>query len=322
MQPTPPERPAPARPGVPSAIARSRRFRAIASIVLGFVLLALAFLLVARDREAVHLGVASLRNAPVPLIAAVIALPVLNLLLTSATFWVLTGRFGRVPFRDMTALIASSWLLSIAGMFGRIVFHKVIHGVPAAASFLVLLQAIICSAICVLVVLGAAILAGALHLAGVPFILFMLAPAALLGLAALALARAASSDHRWRWPAALALRYLDMAAWALRYALVFSILFGSITAVQSAALAAAAQAAMVLPIQLGLREWVIGLLATQLPAVGPSVAPTDLNPLSPGLMADLLNRAAELATALPLGAIATLWLIQQWVRRRPPSIPA
>jgi hypothetical protein len=91
-----------------------------------------------------------------------------------------------------------------------------------------------------------------------------------------------------------------------RYFVVFALLQRPLTIPEAAAIAAASQAAMQVPLVgngLGVREWAVGL-------VGP-VLPSWMNAASGGLSrglglsADLLNRGLELVTALPVGMACT-----------------
>lgn len=285
------------------------RVRAFALLLVGTVLLGAA-IRIALGAASSHQALHALAGASKLSVAALLGLPIANLILTAATFLVLTNRHGRVRMGEMTALISSSWLLSFVGMFGRIAYHKAMHGIPVRASARVLLEALACSGLCVLLLLGLTLVAQVAGLGGAPAFGLLALPA--LGfIAASVLLRRKPASNTWRWPAALAYRYLDMAVWAVRYSLVFALLFRPLTLVEAAGLAAAAQAAMLLPIQIGAREWVIGLLGTQL-ALSASGGGTDA--VSPGLLADLVNRAAELAVAVPLGVWATIWLIRRWRR--------
>ncbi|MCC6319918.1 MAG: hypothetical protein IT438_00595 [Phycisphaerales bacterium] len=303
------EAPDSAAPGLRRGRARSAILWSLVGVAL--VVAAVRIILRSHALEPAH---EALRAAPWWIFAAMVGLPLLNLLLTSATFQVLTNRYGRVGFVEMSALIAGSWLFSFVGMFGRIAYHRAIHRVPVRASVLVLVQALGCSFAGVLVLLGLALLirraglgdAATASVIAVP-------PTALLAAAGVMRARDPSA-HAWRWPAALALRYLDMAAWAARYLLLFTVLSRGVSVAEAAGFAAAAQVAMLVPIQIGLREWVIGLLGAGL---GVAPEPSLADSLGPGLLVDLINRAAELVVAIPLGVAAAVWLGVRWKAARP-----
>lgn len=290
----------------PGGMARVRS--SLLWLVLGLALVAVALRVVARS-PALDSGLDALRASPWWVFAGLLTLPLLNLLITSATFQVLTGRYGRVGFAEMAALIAGAWLFSFAGMFGRIVYHREIHGIPARASVLVLAQALGGSLVGVLLLLGLSLLAGAWRLDNASTAALLCVPVVFLAVVSAVVRARSPGGHGWRWSAALGLRYLDMAVWALRYLLLFSTLFGGVSVASAAGFAAAAQAAMLVPIQIGLREWVVGILGAGL-AVAPQ--PSLGASLGPGLLADLVNRLAELAVALPVGVLATVWLARRW----------
>jgi hypothetical protein len=89
--------------------------------------------------------------------------------------------------------------------------------------------------------------------------------------------------------------------WTLRYWVVFAIADSPVTMAQAAAVAAVSQVAMSVPLVgngLGLREWAVGLLRASLPAWYGVAAAS-----SAGLTADLVNRAAELLVAVPVGLL-------------------
>jgi hypothetical protein len=110
-----------------------------------------------------------------------------------------------------------------------------------------------------------------------------------------------------------------MAVWMLRYALVFGLIGRPLGPTSAAAIALGGQAAMVLPIQIGLREWVVGLTSTLLPESHTVAGAAAAASLSPGLLADLINRAAELAVSVPLGLAAAAVLYRRWTTRREPA---
>ena len=78
----------------------------------------------------------------------------------------------------------------------------------------------------------------------------------------------------------------------------------------------AAQAAALVPFLgngLGLTEWAVGLTAAALPSwMAGGVGPEQ----SVGLLAALVNRAAEVAVALPVGLVSAWWLSRRWKAAR------
>src|SRR5690349_14168311 len=95
----------PVHAGPKISSARGPRVRAFTLLFAGLVLVAAAVrtaISAAPSHEALH----ALSGAPRLSIALLLGLPLANLLLTAATFLVLTNRHGRVRMAEMTALIA------------------------------------------------------------------------------------------------------------------------------------------------------------------------------------------------------------------------
>ena len=109
---------------------------------------------------------------------------------------------------------------------------------------------------------------------------------------------------------AFAVRYLDTVVWIVRYAVAFSLIGHPISPIQATVFAAAAQLAMLVPFVgngLGVREWGIGLTLPLLEREAASAI---------GLTADLLNRAVEVMSAVPIGLICLGVLARQRHQRR------
>lgn len=307
--------------------------RALAAFIAGLLLLGIAIRVVLREHATLNAGLAALRAAPAWMLIAAIALPLVNLLCAAASFWVLTNRHGRVRFVEMLGLIGSAWLLNHLplrpGMIGRVAYHKFVHGISIRASLAVLLSALICAGIGMGVLLLITIVLHAMR-AGVALGIIILAAPIVLGLLAAHITRrrelaASAPTQHWRYPAAVAFRYLDVCCWAARYALVFALLGRPISPDAAAALSLASQTAMLSPIQLGLREWMVGLAASIVARSSPHASrharpalelPESLNALAPGLLADIVNRTAELSVAIPVGLLATVILYARFRRAR------
>jgi uncharacterized membrane protein YbhN (UPF0104 family) len=109
---------------------------------------------------------------------------------------------------------------------------------------------------------------------------------------------------------ALGARYADTLVWIVRYAVAFALIGRPITPMQATVFAAAAQLAMMMPLVgngLGVREWAIGL---SLPLMEKDAARTV------GLTADLLNRAAEVLSAVPIGIVCMVVLARERRKRK------
>ncbi len=297
---------------------------------VGLAALSAAIVAVASRSDDLDAAVRALGRAAPAWVALLLALPALNWLLTSAVLHGLTRAVGRVAPAEMTALVGAGWLLNYVplrvGLFGRLAYHAAFNGIPVVRSLRVLGEAIAAGLVAVLALLGACALGGE---RGTPWIAVALAaPLLTAGLAA-GLLRARARGYAL----AVLFRYLDVLVWSARYWVVFRVAGHTLSPAQAAALAAVVQIVMVVPFVgngLGLREWAVGLLTGVLPAwYG---ADAEGLTTGVGLAADLVNRAAEVAVAIPVGlaSIALLWrrvaragrerpITEPWARTRPPG---
>lgn len=284
----------PADPGPTTA---RPRWVGWAGFVLGVLLLVGAGAVLFSDPGSVVDLFGRLRAAPWWAVGFVLAGPLLNWLLVSACLWMLLRRHGPVGLGEMNALVGSAWLLNHLpmrpGLIGRVGYHKLVNGIRVRDA----VESTLWS-------LGLAGVAGGMGLAlavaippgsGAPTIgLVLIGPVVLVGAGAL-LARGVGRE-RWGWLlGALSARYADMGVWALRYAVVFWVMGIEMTPVQIVMVTAVSQIAQLVPIAgggLGLREWVVGLVA------GSMVQAFDA-----ALAGDLINRAAETVLVVPVGLI-------------------
>ena len=280
--------------------------------ILGLLLLAWALAAIWRDRASLQSAIASARTAPLWMPALLIALPLVSWACTSLLFLLLTRRYGPVRAAEMLTLIGAAWLLNYLplrpGMLGRIAYHKAVNHIAVRDSARVVVQAVVCTALAALLLAAAAGVSGrGMHAWPLAMPLLVLLPLAVV-------ARAKFIDP-WtpaRLPRsaalllAVAIRYVDMFLWAARYWLAFAIIGAPLPFAHAALVAAIAQIAMAAPVALGVREWVVGLFS----------AVTVV-----GLAADVLNRAAEIAGAIPVGLASLAWLAAKARRRTPPSSP-
>lgn len=287
-------------PGVPGTEKRTKRVRAIVGFALGVLLLTAAVWAVLRQGGTLGPVWAALRAAPFGVLVGVLVLPVFSTIATAGAFRALTSRYRDVPIGEMTALIATSGLLNYLplrpGMFGRIAYHRAVHGIAVRDSIRVVLEAMAVSAVALAALLTCAWVStrapGAWIWLGLP-----LAGAAALG-------AACRGTETGRWARALAWRYADMAAWASRYALAFAAIGGPLGLIDTMILTIASQAAMTIPISgngLGVREWAVGVVAALL-------GPAEDGVLTRALTAELVNRAAEVAVLAPLGLACSAWV--------------
>lgn len=282
---------APARLG---RILRSRG-RLVGSIA-GLVLLAAAVWAVAGEPEAwraVHSARADWR-----LWSLAIALPALNWLVISLSFWPLLSRYGRIEVSETVALIGSAWLLNYLpmrpGLVGRLAYHKVVNQIPVRAAAGVTLIGMVATGAGALMLLAVVGVLGQWAGWGA-WAVGLVLPAALI--AAVTGALWGRGSEMWRLGVAVGLRYVDVLIWAARYLVSFALVGSPISAETAVALAIVSQIAMLVPIAgngLGLREWAIGLTAASLTTLDPQA----------GLAADLVNRAVEVLVAVPVGLVS------------------
>lgn len=302
---------------------RQTRWFRVAGFVAGSSLVVLAVAAALRqDPNALRHAFNALGRQPWWFAVLFIALPLLNWLSISASIWLLLSRFGRLGLGEMNALIGMAWLLNYLpmrpGMVGRIAYHKAVNGIRVKQSGIVLAEGAAITAIS-----SGVLLLGALLLRGVEaraaWVLVVASPIVVGGAASAALWSA--RPLLARYCAAGALRVVDMAVWAGRYALAFAIVGSPIELPAALVLAVASQVAMLIPIAgngLGLREWLIGALAAGLP---PALLGGGDASLSQGLTADVLNRVVEVVVAVPLG-LACLAIIAARLRRAHRAGPA
>lgn len=323
--PRSPEPPAPE--SAPALHGARSRTRSVLTFAVGLTLLALAIMFILRSGGTAQAAIESARRAPTWMLLLSCGLPLVNIAVVSLSFWVLTGRYGRVGVLEMQALVTSAWLLNVLplrpGLLGRIGYHKAVNGIPIRDSIKVLLQAIACNAIGMLFLLAIAVhLHARTYGEGSPAVVNALWIVA--GFLALLLAFAGvfwfvgkdpKQRHGWRIPAAIGLRIIDIVVWIARYVVAFAILGVPLPLLGATVVALASEAAMLAPVQLGLREWVVGVVGSGFVGRASPIGPEGVtDPIALGLMADMLCRAIEVLVAIPVGVPATIWILRRVAR--------
>lgn len=281
------------------SVARGRR---LASTVVGLLLLLAAAIAVGLQHDALGSAWRGIEDPPA---WAIVAIP-LSTLASLAIGTILFDRLLRdVPDlrrRDLAALVASSTLFNLlplkAGLVGRAAWQRRHQQVPLRRSALVAVQLASLSVAAVAVVV-AAILAGvALGIA---------VPTAWAVATVVAFAIGLSGPAAWRRGAVasasllLAWRLVDVAIWSIRVAAGFALLGIELAPSSAAALACVAAITGLVPIvgtTLGVREWVVALLAPSLAGVAWEQA----------LAAELLARGIEVVVVALAGGVGTWWL--------------
>lgn len=300
-----------------------RRWMRAAGSVLGLALFAAAIWIAWNQRTTIVDAVTQAAEARWWLIACVLALPLVSWTLTSGMYWVLMDRPGqwRIGLGEMHCVLALAWLMNFLparpGMFGRLAYHTVVNKVPLSFAISSSLTAIVCGCVGTLTLLGlaAALSVGQPHWTAALAVLAAPVPA----MAGLWLVKPLPEAFR-RIGLACGLRYLDVLSWLARYVCIFEILGRPLSLVEAAAFTAVSQAAGMVPFVgngLGIREWAIGLTG---PALH-TAAQRGLN-LTRGLSitGDLINRAAEITIALPVGLMGG-WYVARRMRQRAPEAP-
>jgi uncharacterized membrane protein YbhN (UPF0104 family) len=281
-----------------------RSIRRVIAYAVAIVLLALAVVTIVRSRDGAALPSLA---AHLPSLAMLAGLTLATAILSGVAFRILTVRYGHVSWLEMIALVNTAWLLNFLplrpGLFGRVAYHKTVHGIAVRDSIRVLLWAYTLS-------LAGAFLGLVLGVAGasMPGLdrwLPAIAAVLVLSLAVFAAwarhVRPQPDPEVWRAIAVLAIRCVELHLWAARYFVCFDLVGHPVTWSAALIFAAVSTIASLIPLTgngLGVREWAVGGLAWLLPGV---LAAGTAVTLDIGLEADLLNRAVEVLVAVPVG---------------------
>jgi hypothetical protein len=313
----------------PALIGKGRRRALLIFQVIGFALLVAAVVVAINQRDTLWAAIDSARAAPAHHLALVLALPILNWLLIGGLFFVLTGQYGRVGLGEMTIVVGSAWLLNLLpmrpGLMSRVAYQKLVNHVSVRDSVKITVFSVATQAFASGLVIGALALVFALRRwaglsdADARALLIALGAGLLVLLGGLSFTLRQRGAHvggpapidAWRLTAGTALRLADACVWTARYTLAFSVIGHEITLVQAAGVGVVSQIVGLTPVQLGLREWAVGVCGRFLPATA-GLSTTGAR-TAIGLAADLLNRAAEIAVSLPVGLVCTWWV---WRRLR------
>lgn len=267
-------------------------------MALGLALLLGAVVMLVQRREEVASALEAMRAPSIALIALMLASVAANLILSSLTFSLLMSRYGRVGVLEMQAVIAATALLNFLplrpGLFGRIAYHRAVNDIAVVDSAKVVVQAVVLTLCAAALLAGIALLS---HRAAIRLEFLILLSGALLTLGALVPAARI-------WSMAGLIRYVEVLVWSVRYLAAFALIGSPIEPAAAIGLACISILATMAPLfsnGLGLREWLVGLLA-------PVIAGSKLEL---GLTAELLNRAAEIIIVLLMGGAGTAWLARR-----------
>jgi len=305
-----------------------RKWIGVGLSVVGVALLALAVFTAVGSARGLADAAEALSRLRWWHIAIACGVPACNFFLTSLIFWLLTVRglpmiapgARGISYGEMLALITSGTLLNQLpgkpGIVGRTLYHKFITGIPIRFTLLVMLQAVAIGGAGVLLCM-----AFGMAWAGVGW------AAGAGGLAAVALATAWGCRGMLRSGLAhatllhvglvvMGVRVCETVLWSLRYWLMLDVAGRPVSVGEAGIIAAASQMAILLPIQVGLREWTVGIVAGMLAHAGQNGASglLDAEAARPGLLADLLCRGADLAVMVPAGLVAS-WLVYRSIAK-------
>ena len=281
----------------------TRRWLRRAGLAVGVACFALAIHVAMREREEFAKAIDALRD-PDPFAVAMVLLSVaVGAALSGLLFHILMRRFGKVPFWEMQALISASAFVNYLplkpGFVGRVAYHRLQHGIRASHTLRTIVEAIALSGTVAGMFLLSLLVLRAL---GVPGEWSLLAPALLAPAMRFPAVRSVSQ--------ALLVRQAELALWTLRYWAVFQLVGAPIDLETAIVLASVSVIATLLPIVsngLGIREWVIGILA---PMISHEPVST-----SQAIVAELVHRAAEIVVMTPIGITAIVVLVRHTRRR-------
>jgi uncharacterized membrane protein YbhN (UPF0104 family) len=287
---------------------RRRTVLRVVGLCVGLLFFAAAVHFAMRERMEFAKAMEALRDPPPVAVFAVLASVAVGAVLTALLFHILMRRFGKVPFWEMQALIAASafanYLPLKPGFVGRVAYHRLRHGIRAAHTLRTILEAI--------------------ALSGTVASLFLLSLLSLRTLKAHGIDMMGHTiEGEWAllvpsvlavgafWPRlrplaqALLVRQVELALWTLRYWAVFQLVGAPIELETAIVLGSVSVIATLLPVVsngLGIREWVIGILA---PMISHEPVST-----SQAIIAVLVHRAAEIAVMSPFGIASIVVLVR------------
>lgn len=281
---------------------RLTRYGRVVFAVAGIAMVIAACVVVFGDGDERAKVLELAQRAPFNAVIAVTLLPLANLAISAAVFSVLLKRYGQVRFAELVTLMGSAWLLNYLpmrpGMLGRIAYHKKVNGIDVRHSVGTLIESMASSFVAAGLGLVVCRIADKAAWTDVMFMIWMAAIS--VGVCLTGKACMSRFVNGGAIGLAIGLRVADLFIWTLRYFTAFSITGNPIGMANACIVACASQAAMAFALWgngLGVREWSVGLTGSGLLRGSGTVV---------GLTADLVNRIAELVTAIPLGIVCTI----------------
>ncbi len=275
------------------------------SLMLGAILLAAAVWSVASNRALLETAWQSLKHPPAGWTVALPAAILASFASTAAGLRWLTNRvtpIGSVGWSEMFQITLASSLGNLvpmqAGMVGRIAYLHRVHRIPVTVGVLLAVQSTLLT-FAALAWMGVVMLL--IRLGGLSW---LAVPASVLVPGSLIWVGPASG---WAFRAAFTSRLLDTLLSAVRTAAAFELVGVPISPLAALAFALAAQLANAVPMignGLGIREWVVALLAPTVAGLSTQEA----------LAAELVHRAVEITLIVPGGLIASVPLARRFAQ--------
>ncbi|MCA9295942.1 MAG: hypothetical protein KC983_05480, partial [Phycisphaerales bacterium] len=188
-----------------------------AGVIIGLLLLMAAVLVVARQRDLIVDALGSVERADLWRFALLGVFIIVHLSTSASVFHVLTRKYGHVPWFDMQMLIAAAALLNYLplrpGLVGRIAYQKAAYNIPARDSIRIVVESLLFSAAT----------AGWIVLCAAATFVLPLSFTTLCAFGPVLLLIGCATPAR-RWCLAGLLRIVEIALWAVRYDLAFSLL--------------------------------------------------------------------------------------------------
>jgi len=287
---------------------RRRTALRVIGLAIGLFFFAAAIHFAMAEKAEFAKALEALRDPPPVAVVLVLASVAIGAVLSALLFHILMKRFGKVPFWEMQALIAATafanYLPLKPGFVGRVAYHRLRHGIRATHTLRTIIEAIALSGTVASFFLLSLVTLRALKARG-----YTLAGLEIQGEWALVAPSVLAVAMFWPKTRSLAqallVRQVELALWTLRYWAVFQLVGAPIDLETAIVLASVSVIATLLPIVsngLGIREWVIGLLA---PMISHEPVST-----SQAIVAELVHRAAELTVMVPFGITSIIVLVR------------
>ncbi len=292
---------------------------------ISFLLIVAAVVIVIRQRDSMSAAIEGVKNAPLRQLVALLVLPVISVFLTAAAFWQTSRKHGKVGYWEMFALIGSAWVLNLLplkpGLIGRVGYHARYNAIGVPASIKIVLEASGAG------LFGVFLLAYPLLRDRVTSVWIdaVFAPLWIIAICGGLWGLVRPANLVASFLTTSMFRMVDAFAWTLRYGIILQLLGLPPDLGTAFLIAAAAQAAMYVPLVgngLGVREWAVGSVASVVGNESGLTKDIFTRSMPTGLSIDLLNRAAEMLVLVPLGLGCCGWVARLVARNEAKLVSA